>query len=118
MSYVFLYKQIYYDSSIFPLAGIIPRQKAEEILEGKKPGSFLVRVSEKVWGYVLSYRDVEAIKHFLIDASGSTYQFFGADPSKQHSVHNRLGDLITYHKVWSSLDLSRAIWKSIIIQYV
>ena len=67
------------------------------------PGSFLVRVSEKVWGYVLSYRDREKIKHFLIDASGSTYQFFGADPKKQHSVHNRLGDLITYHKVRSGL---------------
>ncbi|XP_033644208.1 SH2 domain-containing protein 4B-like [Asterias rubens] len=91
--------------------GIIPRQKAEEILEGKKPGSFLVRVSEKVWGYVLSYRDVEAIKHFLIDASGSTYQFFGADPSKQHSVHNRLGDLITYHKVIPVSERGREVLK-------
>ncbi|XP_038060099.1 SH2 domain-containing protein 4B-like [Patiria miniata] len=80
--------------------GVIPRERANELLQDKKPGSFLVRVSEKVWGYVLSYRaHDDKVKHFLIDASGETYQFFGADPSQQHSVHNRLGDLITYHKV-------------------
>ncbi|KAM6362722.1 LOW QUALITY PROTEIN: SH2 domain-containing protein 4A [Alca torda] len=74
--------------------GILPSKKAEELLSKTLPGSFLVRVSEKIKGYVLSYRSVEGCKHFLIDASGDSYSFLGVDQLQ----HSTLADLVDYHK--------------------
>ncbi|KFQ71237.1 SH2 domain-containing protein 4A [Phaethon lepturus] len=74
--------------------GILTSKKAEELLDKTVPGSFLVRVSEKIKGYVLSYRSVEGCKHFLIDASSDSYSFLGVD-QLQHSM---LADLVDYHK--------------------
>jgi len=74
--------------------GIINRQEAESLLQGCKKGSFLVRVSERVWGYTVSYKDVERCKHFLIDTSATGYQFFGT----QQMTHSLLNDLVEYHK--------------------
>lgn len=58
-------------------------------------GSFLVRVSERIWGYTLSYRTASGFKHFLIDASGDYYSFLGVDQNR----HATLADLIDFHKV-------------------
>lgn len=58
-------------------------------------GAFLVRVSEKIWGYTLSYRLQRGFKHFLVDASGDFYSFLGVDPNR----HATLTDLIDFHKV-------------------
>ncbi|XP_053548043.1 SH2 domain-containing protein 4B [Bombina bombina] len=74
--------------------GIISREAAEELLMNKPEGSFLVRVSEKIWGYALSYRQQTGFKHFLVDASGDFYSFLGVDPNK----HATLTDLIDFHK--------------------
>ncbi|KFW62392.1 SH2 domain-containing protein 4A [Pygoscelis adeliae] len=74
--------------------GILTSKKAEELLNKTVPGSFLVRVSEKIKGYVLSYQSVEGCKHFLIDASSDSYSFLGVD-QLQHSM---LADLVDYHK--------------------
>ncbi|XP_071503705.1 SH2 domain-containing protein 4A-like [Diadema antillarum] len=74
--------------------GIISRQQAEYLLYPKEPGSFLIRVSERIWGYALSLRDKERAKHFLIDASDGIYRFFGQDQID----HSSLVDLINYHK--------------------
>ncbi|KAM4636542.1 SH2 domain-containing protein 4B [Discoglossus pictus] len=74
--------------------GIISRDAAEEFLMNKPEGSFLVRVSEKIWGYALSYRQQTGFKHFLVDASGDFYSFLGVDPNK----HATLTDLIDFHK--------------------
>ena len=82
----------------FPFPGIISRQTAEDMLETKSVGNFLVRVSERVWGYVLSYKDEERVKHFLIDASGSGYQFFG----NESMSHVSLYDLVQFHRVSTS----------------
>lgn len=57
-------------------------------------GSFLVRVSERIWGYTLSYRTAVGFKHFLIDASGDHYSFLGVDQNR----HATLADLIDFHK--------------------
>lgn len=59
-------------------------------------GAFLVRVSEKIWGYTLSYRLQRGFKHFLVDASGDFYSFLGVDPNR----HATLTDLIDFHKVF------------------
>ncbi|NXN09985.1 SH24A protein, partial [Indicator maculatus] len=74
--------------------GILTSKKAEELLSKRVPGSFLVRVSEKIKGYVLSYRTVEGCKHFLIDASSESYSFLGVDQLQ----HSTLADLVDYHK--------------------
>ncbi|KAK7866752.1 hypothetical protein R5R35_008742 [Gryllus longicercus] len=73
--------------------GLISRQEAELRLESAPVGSFLVRVSERVWGYAVSYRAAERCKHFLIDASSGHYQFLGANQLS----HGSLGELIEYH---------------------
>ncbi|XP_041424962.1 SH2 domain-containing protein 4B [Xenopus laevis] len=75
-------------------SGIISREEAEELLMNKPEGSFLVRVSEKIWGYALSYRQQTGFKHFLVDASGDYYSFLGVDPNR----HATLTDLIDFHK--------------------
>jgi len=90
------------------LIGIISRDEAENQLRGKWAGSFLVRVSDKIWGYVISYRctdqtdDTSAkFKHFLIDAGTGGYYLFGAGDF----VHDSLNDLIEYHSVsWFMFD--------------
>ncbi|NXG37302.1 SH24A protein, partial [Dromaius novaehollandiae] len=74
--------------------GILTSKKAEDLLSKAVPGSFLVRVSEKIKGYVLSYQSVEGCKHFLIDASGDSYSFLGVDQLQ----HSTLDDLVDYHK--------------------
>ncbi|XP_066304677.1 SH2 domain-containing protein 4B-like isoform X1 [Branchiostoma lanceolatum] len=73
--------------------GIISRQEAESLLEGRPIGSFLVRVSERVWGYTISYRADGRCKHFLIDTSDNTYQFFGTNQLS----HTSLWDLVSFH---------------------
>uniref|UniRef100_A0A8C7A8T7 SH2 domain containing 4A n=1 Tax=Nothoprocta perdicaria TaxID=30464 RepID=A0A8C7A8T7_NOTPE len=74
--------------------GILTSKKAEDLLSRAMPGSFLVRVSEKIKGYVLSYQSVQGCKHFLIDASGDSYSFLGVDQLQ----HSALADLVEYHK--------------------
>ncbi|XP_069837959.1 SH2 domain-containing protein 4B [Dendropsophus ebraccatus] len=74
--------------------GIISRESAEKLLMNMPEGSFLVRVSEKIWGYALSYRHQTGFKHFLVDASGDYYSFLGVDPNR----HATLTDLIDFHK--------------------
>ncbi|XP_062430442.1 SH2 domain-containing protein 4A [Rhea pennata] len=74
--------------------GILTSKKAEDLLSKAVPGSFLVRVSEKIKGYVLSYQSVEGCKHFLIDASRDSYSFLGVDQLQ----HSTLADLVDYHK--------------------
>ncbi|XP_041939204.1 SH2 domain-containing protein 4B [Alosa sapidissima] len=74
--------------------GIISRQESEALLMNASEGSFLVRVSERIWGYTLSYRTPSGFKHFLIDASGDYYSFLGVDQNR----HATLADLIDFHK--------------------
>lgn len=82
-------------SFFFFKSGIISREDAEDLLEHMTEGAFLVRVSEKIWGYTLSYRLQKGFKHFLVDASADFYSFLGVDPNR----HATLTDLIDFHKV-------------------
>ncbi|KAL4239942.1 negative regulation of phosphatase [Mactra antiquata] len=74
--------------------GVISRMDAEKLLIDKPQGSYLVRVSEKVWGYTISYRASDRCKHFLIDASEEQYHFFGPN----QLPHNSIVDLVNNHK--------------------
>lgn len=84
----------YVSSFFFFFSGIISRQDAENLLVNKPPGSFLVRVSERVWGYTITYRAPERCKHYLVDTSENTYQFFGHN----QIAHETLKDLVEFHK--------------------
>ncbi|XP_063776061.1 SH2 domain-containing protein 4A isoform X2 [Pseudophryne corroboree] len=75
--------------------GIISRPESEDILKSHVPGSFLIRVSEKIHGYVLTYRHEDECMHFLIDASGTSCSFLGVDQLQ----HATLADLVEYHKI-------------------
>ena len=95
----------------FLFLGIITREQAEKLLRGQRVGSFLVRVSERVWGYVMSYlgthsdgvhgQVVPQVKHFLIDAGTQGYRFFGAN----RMTHPSLADLVRHHMVCCDLCL-------------
>ncbi|XP_027630726.1 SH2 domain-containing protein 4A isoform X2 [Tupaia chinensis] len=74
--------------------GILTLKKANELLSAAVPGSFLIRVSERIKGYALSYLSEEGCKHFLIDASADSYSFLGVDQLQ----HATLADLVEYHK--------------------
>ncbi|XP_006859970.1 PREDICTED: SH2 domain-containing protein 4A [Chrysochloris asiatica] len=75
--------------------GILTLKRANELLSTGVPGSFLIRVSEKIRGYVLSYLSEDGCKHFIIDASADSYSFLGVDQLQ----HATLADLVDYHKV-------------------
>lgn len=74
--------------------GIISRVDAEKLLVGKPTGSFIVRVSERVWGYTISFQEKNRCKHFLVDTTDLGYQFFGAN----QMVHKSLAELVQFHK--------------------
>ncbi|OCT97472.1 SH2 domain-containing protein 4A [Xenopus laevis] len=85
--------------------GIISRQESEELLKSHGHGSFLLRVSEKIQGYVLSYCSEEGCAHFLIDASATSYSFLGMDQLQ----HATLVDLVEYHKTEPITSLGREL---------
>ncbi|ELU10034.1 hypothetical protein CAPTEDRAFT_103580 [Capitella teleta] len=70
------------------------RSDAEALLLNEAVGSYLVRLSEKIWGYAISYRSQDRCKHFLVDASEGSYQFFGTNQLS----HASLEDLVNFHK--------------------
>ncbi|XP_014678995.1 PREDICTED: SH2 domain-containing protein 4B-like [Priapulus caudatus] len=73
--------------------GIISRQEAEALLEEEGEGAFVVRVSERIWGYAISYSAAERCKHFLIDCSDASYQFFGTN----QLAHASLTAMVDFH---------------------
>ena len=79
------------------IVGIISRGTAEDLLHRMNIGSYLVRVSDKIWGYVLSLKSEDGlIKHFRIDASFGTYQM--VDHGLGGPVYSSLFDLILYYR--------------------
>ncbi|XP_051527850.1 SH2 domain-containing protein 2A isoform X2 [Myxocyprinus asiaticus] len=78
------------------LHGFATRREAEQLLQDKPQGCFLLRLSESKIGFVLSYRGEDRCRHFIIEeesgASGSVYLIAG-----ENSHHRSLEDLINYY---------------------
>ena len=77
-------------------SGLISRAQAEDLLQDQEIGSFLIRLSDKIWGYTISYKCEERIKHFLIDAMNFKKVKFDGNSEK---MHKDLHALITFHEV-------------------
>ncbi|ROL45820.1 SH2 domain-containing protein 2A [Anabarilius grahami] len=79
------------------LHGFATRREAEQLLQDKPQGCFLLRLSESKIGFVLSYRGEDRCRHFIIEeeesgASGSVYLIAG-----ENSRHRSLDNLISYY---------------------
>ena len=57
-------------------------------------GGFLIRVSETRFGYSLSVRAAQRVKHFMIDQTPSGKYVVVGEPQ----VHKSLAKLVEYHK--------------------
>ncbi|XP_071391251.1 SH2 domain-containing protein 7-like [Centroberyx affinis] len=84
-------------NGIFPtwFLGFITRKDAEEKLRDKELGCFLIRLSDKAIGYILSYRGRERCRHFVINQSKSGQFIVSGDTEG----HDTLLDLIEYYKI-------------------
>nr|XP_023020112.1 SH2 domain-containing protein 4A-like [Leptinotarsa decemlineata] len=72
--------------------GLITRQESEKLLLSQPCGTFLVRLSERIWGYAISYRAKDKCKHYLVSAVPK-YMFVGNNQME----HETLGDMINFH---------------------
>ncbi|XP_078023997.1 uncharacterized protein LOC117262805 [Epinephelus lanceolatus] len=75
--------------------GFITRKDAEEMLREKEQGCFLIRLSDKAIGYILTYKGRDRCRHFMISQS-ETGQFVVCGDTKGH---NSVADLIDYYKM-------------------
>jgi SH2 domain-containing protein 4A len=78
--------------------GILSRHEAEALLANQPTGAFIVRVSERIWGYTISYAVGDpsgSTKHFLVEKIPEGYQFLGTN----QVVHESLTTLVGYHEV-------------------
>uniref|UniRef100_A0A8C5QQY2 SH2 domain-containing protein n=1 Tax=Leptobrachium leishanense TaxID=445787 RepID=A0A8C5QQY2_9ANUR len=74
--------------------GFLTRRRAEEMLQDKPAGCFLIRFCESRVGYVLSYRGGERCRHFMLDQQGDeTYVIEG-----ETSAHRHLEDLLDHYR--------------------
>jgi len=82
--------------------GIISRAYTEQILSSKPVGSYLIRISEKIFGYVLSYHASDHCRHLLIEVvqPEHVYRFLGG--TKKESFEN-LNQLIEKYSVWNKI---------------
>uniref|UniRef100_UPI0037E7E606 hematopoietic SH2 domain-containing protein-like n=1 Tax=Semicossyphus pulcher TaxID=241346 RepID=UPI0037E7E606 len=74
--------------------GFITRKDAEEMLREKELGCFLIRLSDKAIGYILSYKGRDRCRHFVISQSESG-KFVVCGGTEGHDT---LSDLIEYYK--------------------
>ncbi|KAM8890884.1 uncharacterized protein AB9W97_011679 isoform 2-T2 [Spinachia spinachia] len=83
-------------NGFFPtwFVGFITRNEAEETLREKELGCFLIRLSDKALGYILSYKGRDRCRHFVINQSESG-QFVVCGDTEGH---DSVADLIEYFK--------------------
>uniref|UniRef100_A0A4W4GIC5 SH2 domain-containing protein n=2 Tax=Electrophorus electricus TaxID=8005 RepID=A0A4W4GIC5_ELEEL len=85
------------------LHGFATRREAEQLLQEKEPGCFLLRLSESKVGFVLSYRGGDRCRHFIIEeeskVSGMNGQYVIAGEQSRHDSLEELIDYYTHNPV-------------------
>ncbi|XP_068615414.1 SH2 domain-containing protein 7-like [Brachionichthys hirsutus] len=83
-------------NGLFPtwFLGFTSRKGAEEILRQKEPGCFLIRLSDKAIGYILSYKGSDRCRHFVINQSESGHFVISGDTEE----YSTISDLIENYK--------------------
>nr|XP_033776840.1 SH2 domain-containing protein 7 [Geotrypetes seraphini] len=74
--------------------GFITRKDAEDLLKEKGQGCFLIRLSDKAIGYILSYRGKDRCRHFIINQLANGYYIVSGD----NYSHKSLRALIKYYQ--------------------
>ncbi|XP_072529781.1 uncharacterized protein [Salminus brasiliensis] len=74
--------------------GFISRKDAEDHLRDKELGCFLIRLSDKATGYILSYRGRDRCRHFVINQNKEGQFIVTGDTE----MHDTLTSLIQYYK--------------------
>ncbi|KAL4641959.1 SH2 domain-containing protein 7 [Arapaima gigas] len=75
--------------------GFISRKDAEDQLRDKPLGCFLIRLSDKAVGYILSYKGRDRCRHFVINQNMDGQLIVSGDTE----THNNLIDLIEYYRI-------------------
>ncbi|XP_056317495.1 hematopoietic SH2 domain-containing protein [Danio aesculapii] len=75
--------------------GFISRQEAEDQLRDRDVGCFLIRLSEKAIGYILSYKGQDRCRHFVINQTKTGLFVVSGDST----THNSLAELIDHFKI-------------------
>ncbi|XP_043837459.1 SH2 domain-containing protein 7 [Dromiciops gliroides] len=74
--------------------GFITRKQAEELLRDKPVGCFLIRLSDRAMGYILSYRGFNRCRHFVINQLQNRRYIISGDTCN----HATLTALIGYYQ--------------------
>ncbi|XP_006870957.1 PREDICTED: SH2 domain-containing protein 7 [Chrysochloris asiatica] len=74
--------------------GFITRKQTEQLLRDKGLGSFLIRLSDRATGYILSYRGSDRCRHFVINQLHNRRYLVSGDT---HS-HNSLAELVRHYQ--------------------
>ncbi|KAJ8333647.1 hypothetical protein SKAU_G00409660 [Synaphobranchus kaupii] len=86
---------ILHDGTIPPwFQGYISRKDAEDLMKDKPVGCFLIRLSDKAVGYILSYRGQDRCRHFVIGQTKVGQLVISGDTE----THDSLASLIEYYK--------------------
>ncbi|CAH1972669.1 unnamed protein product [Acanthoscelides obtectus] len=74
--------------------GLITRQEAEKLLLDEPCGTYLVRLSERIWGYAISYKAKDKCKHYLVNATPK-YCFVGKNQLEYDTLGKRRPNMST-----------------------
>ncbi|XP_036909325.1 LOW QUALITY PROTEIN: SH2 domain-containing protein 7 [Sturnira hondurensis] len=74
--------------------GFITRKQAEQLLRDKALGSFLIRLSDRATGYILSYRGSDRCRHFVITQLRNRRYLVSGDTQS----HSSLSELVCYYQ--------------------
>uniref|UniRef100_A0A3Q2X707 SH2 domain containing 7 n=1 Tax=Haplochromis burtoni TaxID=8153 RepID=A0A3Q2X707_HAPBU len=75
--------------------GLATRKEAEELLRDKSMGCFLIRLSNKAFGYILSYKGNDRCRHFVITQNQDGHFIISGDSQ----TYGSLTELIQHYKV-------------------
>jgi myosin-3 len=86
--------------------GLVDRKETERLLQHRKVGCFMIRVSENRFGYTLSYRVRDRVRHYIVEQdSKGRYALVGVD--KITSSLNSLVDWFQKNRINAEGDMLR-----------